>query len=86
MVYTHLSDDEVSYAELKKNVAEILGFSEVSSEDLQNELLGPDVIKKYRKLAIENSQIDGFFILIIGFTQCSFRDFESYLRILVGLD
>ena len=84
--YTHPSDEEFPYAQLKYNEAEIFGLSDISSEDLQQEILGPDVFQTYRKLAIEKSQTGGFYIIIIGYAQSPFRDFESCLGFLVSLD
>ena len=71
---------------MKDKVAEVFGLSENSSEDLKHEICGPDVTKYYRKLWIEKCQIDGYCILLKSYLQSLFRDFESYLRILTGLN
>ena len=34
----------------------------------------------------EKSSTDGYIILLMGYARSLFRDFESYLRIIVGLD
>ena len=77
---------EYSFVNLKDKVAEILDVSHISNEDLQHELLGLDIIKTYRKLSMEKSQTDGYYLLLNDYAHSSFRDFESYLRIVVGLD
>ena len=84
--YTERLDSEFSYTELKDKAAEMLGRSDISSEDLALEILGPDNIQIYRKLSTEKSQIEGFYILLKSYLQTPFRDFESYLRILTGLN
>ena len=71
---------------MKDKVAEVLGLSAISPKDLEHEIHGPDIIKIYRSLSIEKSQTDGYYILLKRRLQSTFRDFESYLRILAGLD
>ena len=79
-------DDEVPYTELKDNVAEVLGLLDISMENLKHKKYGLNLIKTYRELSIEKSQTDGYYNLLIVFTQSSFRDFESYLRFSSPLD
>ena len=67
-------------------MAEVLGLSDISPEDLKHEKPGPDIVKLYRVLSIEKSQIDGYFILFRRYLQSPFLDFESYLIILTGLN
>ena len=38
------------------------------------------------KLSHEEIVSDGYMILLLGYSRSIFRDFESYLRIVVGLD
>ena len=38
------------------------------------------------KLKLEKSSTDGYIITLMGYARSPFRDFESYLRIDVGLD
>ena len=81
---------------MKDKVAEILGLSYISPEDLEYEIVGQDIIKLFmdkifikicRNLSIEKSQTDGFlYILLRRYLQAPFRDFESYLRVLTGLN
>ena len=39
-----------------------------------------------KKVGLEKSSTDGCIILLMGYARSPFRDFESYLRIVVGLD
>ena len=71
---------------MKYDVAETLDLSDILSEDIQHKIFGPDIIGTYRKLAIEKIQTDGYYILLKVHAQSPFRNFESYLRILIGLD
>ena len=58
-LYTYLVDDEFPYTQLKDNVADTLGLTDISSEDLQQEIHWPNINETYRKLAIEKSQSEG---------------------------
>ena len=58
-LYTGFLYNELSFTTLQDKVAEVLGLSDISSEDLENELLGRDIFIIYRKLMIENSETDG---------------------------
>ena len=61
-LYTGHLESVFSYTEMKKKVAEVLGLSDLYPTDLEHEKDGPNFIKIYRKLSIEKSQTDGFFI------------------------
>ena len=78
--------NELSYITLKDKVAEILSVSDISPEDLDYEIHGPNIIKTYGKLSTEKSQTDAYYILSNIYLQTPIRDFESYLRILIGLN
>ena len=83
-LFTHDSDDDFSFVELKDKVAEVLGLADITAEELEHEIHGPDLNKINRKLSIEKSL--GFYVLLYDYTHSTFRDFESYLRVLTGLD
>ena len=63
----------------------MLGLSDISTEDLEHELYGPNITEIYRKLSTEKSQTDGYHILLLIYMHSSFTDFESYLRNLGSL-
>ena len=86
-LFTDLIDDDgFSYAQLKHSFAELLGLSKISSDDLQHQTQGLNLNKTYRKIAIEKRRIDGYYVLLLDNAESPFRDFESYLRSLAGLD
>ena len=49
-------------------------------------MIGPRIIQSYKKLRSKKSSTDGYFKLLMGYARSPFRDFESYFRIVVGLD
>ena len=71
---------------MKKKLAEVLGLSDITPEELKHETFGPIIIKTYRKLSTEKSQPEGYYLLLREYIHSAFRDFESYLRISTGLN
>ena len=45
-----------------------------------------DTLEAYKELRSETSSTYGYFVSKTGYARSLFRDFESYLRIVVGLD
>ena len=74
------------FLELKDELEEILNIPHITIEHLDDEILGPRIIDEFIKLSIEKKKSDGYMILLFGYSASSFRDFESYLRLVVGLD
>ena len=80
------TSDKFGFLELKDEVEEILNVSHITNERLDDEIIGPRIIDEFIKLSNEKKNIDGYMILLFGYSASSFRDFESYLRLVVGLD
>ena len=74
------------FIELKDELEEILNISHITNYHLQDEILGPRIIDEKIKLSNEKKNSDGYMILLLGYSKSLFRDLESYLRIVVGLD
>ena len=78
--------DKFSFAELKDEVEEILNIPEITDNHLEDETLGPRIAKTYSKLKLDKTSHDGYIILLMGYARSPVKDFESYLRIFVGLE
>ena len=78
--------DEFSFLELKDEVEEILIIPGITNYHLEDETLAPRIAETYWKLRSDKSKHDGYTILLMGYARSPFRDFESYLRIVVGLE
>ena len=72
--------------ELKEELEEIFDIKDITPEHLQDEKTGSFIIQFYKKLKSEKSNIDAYLILLGNYAGSPFRDVESYLRIVVGLD
>ena len=78
--------DEFSFLELKDEVEEIPNIPEITNDHLEDETLAPRIAETYWKLRLHKTSHDGYIILLMGYARSLFRDFESYLRIVVGLE
>ena len=80
------TSDKFGFLELKDELEEILDISHITNKHLDDEILGPHIIDEYIKLSTEKRNSDGYMILLYGYTRSRFREFESCLRIVIGLD
>ena len=78
--------DEFSFMELKEEVEEILNIPNITDAHLEDETLGPQIAKTYWDLRPDKASHDGYNILLMGYARSFFRDFESYLKIVIGLE
>ena len=84
-IYRDISN-KFGFLELKDKLEEILNIPHITIEHLDDEILEPHIIDEYIKLSIEEKNRDGYMIFLLGYSASPFRDFESYLRLVIGLD
>ena len=58
--------DEFSFEEIKDEVEEFLNIPNTTDNHLEDETLGPIIIKTYWDLRSEKSSTDGYIILLLG--------------------
>ena len=78
--------DEFSFLELKDELEEIFNIPNITDSHLEDETLAPRIIETYWKLRSDKSSHDGYNILLMGYARSPFRDSESYLRLVIGLE
>ena len=74
------------FLDLKDELEEILNIPHITREHLLDDETASRIIDEYHKLSHEKKNSDGYTILLLNYARSQFRDFESYLRIRVGLD
>ena len=84
-IYRDISN-KFGILQLKDKLEEILNIPHVTDDHLNDEVLGPRIIDEYIKLSIEEKNRDGYMVILFGYSASLFRDFESYLRLVIGLD
>ena len=57
----------------------------MSPQHLQHEILRPRIIETYQNLVSKKSRTDGSIIVLMAYARSPFQNFESFLRILVGM-
>ena len=78
--------NKFSFEELNDELEEILSLSVITPTHLNNEKIVSRFIRACKNLRSEKLSTDGYIIILIGYARSRFRDFESYLRIVVVLD
>ena len=74
------------FLDLKDELEEILGIPHITRDHLLDDETASRIIDEYHKLSQEKKSTDGYTILLTNYSRSQFRDFESCLRIRVGLD
>ena len=78
--------DEFSFEELKDELEEILKIPNITDSRLEDETLTPLIIHTYQRLRFDKLSRDGYRVLLLRYSVSPFRDFESYLRNVAGLE
>ena len=84
-IYRNMSN-KFGFLELKDEIEEILDISHITDDHLKAEILGPHIIDELIKLSTEKKNTDGYMMILLAYAKSPFRDFETYLRIVVRLD
>ena len=78
--------DEFSFKNIEDEPEENLSISDLTPYHLQHENRGPRIIEAFKKVGLEKSNTDGNIIQLKGYARSPIRHFESYPRMVVGLD
>ena len=78
--------DEFSFTRLKDELEETPNIPNITSEHPEDDMIIPRIYSTFKKLETGKRHTDGYYMLLIGYARSPFREFESYLRIVVGLD
>ena len=74
------------FLDLRDEIEEIVNIPHIKREHLLDDETASRNIDEYHKLSHEKKNSDGYTILLLNYSRSQFRDFESCLRIRVGLD
>ena len=77
--------DGVSYEKVRDEIEKDLDFSDITAIDLQDNIIAPNTIVKYREQVTKRMKDVGYMKIVAGYVSCVFQDFESYLRTEVDL-
>ena len=75
----------VTYEKVRDEIEKDLGISEITATDLQDDIIGPIFIEKYREQVTKRIKDGKYMKILAGYTSSVFQDFESSLRTEVDL-
>ena len=75
----------ISYIKVRDDIEKDLGISEITATDLEDDIIGPIIIDKYREQVTKRMKDDKYMEILAGYTRSVFQDFESYLRTEIDL-
>ena len=76
---------DLSYKKVRDEIEKDLDFSDITATDLQDEIIGPNVIEQYREQVTKRMEDGGYMNILSGYRSSVFQDFEIYLRTEVDL-
>ena len=75
----------VSFEKAREEIEKDLDFSDITATDLQNEKIGPIIIKEYKEKVRKGMEDGGYMNILAGYPSSVFQDFESYLSTEIDL-
>ena len=75
----------ISYEKVRDEIEKDFDVSDFTDTDLQDEKIGPIILKEYREQVTKRMEDGGYMNFLSGYLSSVFQDFESYLRTEVDL-
>ena len=74
-----------SYTKVRDEIEKDLDISDITATDLQDDLIGPIIIKEYREQVTKRMKDDKYMNILAIYIASVFQDFESFLRTQIDL-
>ena len=74
-----------SYQKVRDEIEKDLGISDITTADLQDDIIAPNNIDEYREQVTQRLKDDKYMLILSGYTSSMFHDFESFLKTEVDL-
>ena len=75
----------VTYEKVRDEIERDLDIEDITAEDLQDEIIGPNIIEEYKKQVTKRMNDEQYMNILAIYTSSVFQDFESYLRTQIDL-
>ena len=75
----------ITYEKVRDEIEKDLDVEDITAEDLQDDIIGPIVIKEYREQVTKRMKDDKYLEILAGYIRSVFQDFESFLRTQIDL-
>ena len=74
-----------TYTRVRDEIERDLDISDITDEDLQDDIIAPIIIEEYKKQVTKRMEDGGYMSILARYTNSVFRDFESFLRTQIDL-
>ena len=75
----------ISYTKVRDEIERDLDISDITAEDLQDDIIAPIIIDEYKKQVTVRMNDGGYMNILSRYTHSVFQDFESFLRTQIDL-
>ena len=75
----------VTYEKVKGEIERDLDISDITTKDLQDDIIAPNIIEEYKEQVTKRMNDSGYMNILARYTRSVFQDFESFLRTEVDL-
>ena len=75
----------VTYEKVKGEIERDLDISDITPEDLQDDIIAPIIIKEFEEQVTKRMEDGGYMNILISYVSSVFQNFESYIRTEVDL-
>ena len=76
----------ITYEKVRDEIERDLNFSDILAADLQDDLIAPIIIEKYKQQVTKRMKNEQYMNIVAGFVSSVFQDFERHLRTEVDFD
>ena len=75
----------ISYIKVRDEIEKDLDISDITAEDLQDDLIGPIIIEEYKEQVSKRMKDEQYLNILSIYIRSVFQDFESFLRTQIDL-
>ena len=76
---------DFTYEEVRSEIEKDLDIEDITAEDLQDEIIGPIIIKEYNERVTKRMYDEQYMNILAFYNRSVFQDFESFLRTQIDL-
>ena len=83
-----IPDDKIggiTYEKVRDGIEKDLDIEDITAEDLQNDIIGPNIIEEYNEQVTKRMNDEQYMNILAIYTSSVFQDFESFLRTQIDL-
>ena len=75
----------ITYEKVRNEIERDLDIEDITAEDLQDDIIGPNIIEEYKKQVTRRMNDEQYLNILAIYSSSVFQDFESFLRSQIDL-